>query len=102
MPQLVLQLQSCEDSAVCSCCGKRNLDADGPYLARADTLEVVCRECGKKHAASLVALLDLAGVAQRVGRIGRHSVSPPMTALLDLARAAENYTHESGVVPICR
>jgi hypothetical protein len=52
----------------------------------------VCRPCGKKHAPSLVALLDLAHVAERVGRIGRHTLVPPMGALLDLARAAESYT----------
>jgi hypothetical protein len=53
---------------------------------------VVCRECGKKHAPSLVALLDLARAAERVGRICRHTVCPPMNALLDLAHAAEYYT----------
>ena len=31
-------------------------------------------------------------IRDRVGRIGRHTVCPPLTALLDLARAAENYT----------
>jgi hypothetical protein len=40
-------------------------------------------------------LLDLAQVAERVGRIGRHTLSPPLGALLDLARAAEDYTHTS-------
>ena len=37
----------------------------------------------------LAALLDLAAVAERVGRIGKHTLVPPMAALLDLARAAE-------------
>jgi hypothetical protein len=40
----------------------------------------------------LLALLNLASVAHRVGQIGRHTISPPLEALLDLARAAENYT----------
>ena len=53
----------------------------------ADSQDCVCRACGQKHAPSLVALLDLAGTAERVGRIGRHSVFPPLGALLDLARA---------------
>jgi hypothetical protein len=56
-------------------------------------MEVVCRDCGKKRAPSLVALVDLARAAERVGRIGRHTVCPPLSALLELARAAENYTH---------
>jgi hypothetical protein len=51
----------------------------------------VCRDCGKSHAPALAALLDLAHVADRVGRIGRHMLVPPLDALLDLARAAENY-----------
>ena len=50
-------------------------------------------KCGRKHAPSLVALLDLAHVAERVGRIGRHTLVPPLDALLALARAAEEYTH---------
>ena len=55
----------------------------------------VCDDCGRKHAPSLSALVDLAKVAERVGRIGRHTLVPPMTALLDLARAAENYSTNS-------
>ena len=34
---------------------------------------------------------NLADAATRIGRIGRHSVFPPLTALLDLANAAEKY-----------
>jgi hypothetical protein len=64
----------------------------GPCLHLGDTEDVVCRDCGKRHAPDLVALLDLAAVAERVGRIGRFTVVPPMAALLDLARAAEQYT----------
>jgi hypothetical protein len=55
----------------------------------------VCSECGKKHAPTLAALVDLAGVAERVGRIGRHTLVPPLGALLELARAAENYSTNS-------
>jgi hypothetical protein len=42
-------------------------------------------------APELTALIDLAAVAERVGRIGRHTLVPPMAALLDLARAAEQF-----------
>ncbi len=48
------------------------------------------------HAPSLAALVNLADAATRIGRIGRHSVFPPLTALLDLASAAEKYAHTSG------
>jgi hypothetical protein len=91
--ELVLQLHpraTAEDP--CAFCGRPTPPAEGPGLRLADHLGVVCRDCGKEHAPSLVALLDLVRAAERVGRICRHTVSPPMTALLDLARAAECYT----------
>lgn len=99
MPHLVLEFQASDGPTACACCGGRTVPAEGPHLARADTLAVVCHECGKKHDPALAALLELASVAQRVGTIGRHHVSPPMTALLDLARAAENYTCAPPRVP---
>jgi hypothetical protein len=67
--------------------------APGPQLVQAETLEPVCRACGKKHAPALVALIDLACAAERVGRIKRHTVFPPLASLLDLSRAAEDYLH---------
>ena len=39
----------------------------------------------------MAALVNLAEAATRIGRINRHSVFPPLTALLDLANAAEKY-----------
>jgi len=52
----------------------------------------MCRACGKKWAPSMIALLDLAHTAERVGRSCRHLLTPPMESLLDLAQAAENYS----------
>jgi hypothetical protein len=69
----------------------------GTQLVLADTQEPVCQECGRHHAPALAALLDLAIEAERVGRIGRHTVFPPYTALLDLARAADDYTSSAGL-----
>jgi hypothetical protein len=57
----------------------------------AGTTDPVCQDCGRKHAPSLAALVGLANAAERVGRMGRHTVFPPLTALLDLASAAEKY-----------
>ena len=91
MAHLVIQCHPDARNESCTICGKRAFAGDGPQLAVTDRNGLVCRECGKKHAPSLVALLDLAGTAERVGRIKRHTISPPMAALLDLARAAENY-----------
>ena len=57
--------------------------------------EAVCRDCGKKHAPHVVALVDLAHVADRVGKVCRHALVPPMEALLALARAAEDFNHHT-------
>jgi hypothetical protein len=76
----------------CAFCAKPTPAVAGPQLFLADTDDGVCRDCGKKHAPALVALLELARAAERTGRVVRHTVSPPLTALLELARAAENYS----------
>ena len=53
----------------------------------------MCLPCGKKWAPSMIALLELAMTAERVGKSCRHLLTPPMESLLDLAHAAENYSH---------
>jgi hypothetical protein len=90
MAILTIQCQPCT-ATTCALCGKVTKASTGPRLFLDDTGEVVCRDCGRRHAPDLTALLDLAAVAERVGRIGRHTIVPPMAALLDLARAAEQY-----------
>ena len=76
----------------CALCGKRLSATAGPHLCVDEgSEEPVCRECGKLHAPPLVALLDLARVAERVGRVSRHTLVPPLHTLLDMARAAEDY-----------
>ncbi|MBV9122314.1 MAG: hypothetical protein JO112_03000 [Planctomycetes bacterium] len=91
MAHLIIQLHPEASNDGCTLCGKAVFLAEGPQLYLAGGRGVVCRDCGKKHAPALLSLLDLARTAERVGRIGRHTVSPPLAALLDLARAAENY-----------
>ncbi len=96
MTPLILQLE-CEGGPVsCPLCGHRVALAPGPSVRTADSLEPVCRSCSQEHAPALTALADLARAAEQVGRIGRHTVSPPLTALLQLARAAEAY---AGALP---
>jgi hypothetical protein len=95
MTDLVIQWRTNGSNDLCTFCWAPAASGGGPQLLLADSCDAVCRGCGKKHAPSLVALLDLARAAERVGRIGRYTVSPPLTALLDLARAAENYTHSA-------
>ena len=92
MTQLVLQCSANAADDRCSLCGRPAAPA-GTRLCLADGSGPVCPDCGRRHAPELAALVHLARTAERVGRIGRRGVFPPLTALLDLARAAENYTH---------
>jgi hypothetical protein len=92
MTRLTIKLERPCEGDCCGLCGKRIPAAVGPHLFLGQGQEgPVCRDCGKLHAPPLAALLDLARVAERVGRIGRHTLVPPLHALLDLARAAEDY-----------
>jgi len=91
MVRLSIDLNSHASGACCGLCGRVIDSSAGPRLLM-ENESLVCRVCGTKHAPSLVALLDLARVAKRVGKLGRHTLVPPINHLLDLARAAEYYT----------
>lgn len=92
MVDLSIKLDSAATGERCGLCGQETAPAGGPRLFLVDREVGVCNGCGQKHAPSLAALVTLAQVARRVGTIGRHTVVPPMEALLDLARAAENFS----------
>jgi hypothetical protein len=96
MANLTIQLKQGNAADACGLCGRATAEAAGPRLCLAGTWDAVCRDCGARHAPSLVALLDLARVAEHVGRIGRHTLTPPMEAMLHLVRAAESYTQTAG------
>jgi hypothetical protein len=91
MTQLAIQLECPRDRESCCLCDRLLAPASGPELCLAGSQLPVCQACGKEHAPALAALLDMARVADRVGRIGRHTVLPPLSALMDLARVAENF-----------
>jgi hypothetical protein len=76
----------------CPKCGKPCVGRSGLGLFAEDHDVPVCRSCGKKWAPTMIALLDLAHTAERVGKSCRHLLTPPMESLLDLAHAAENYS----------
>jgi hypothetical protein len=91
MSQLLLRYSPTPVETACGLCGQQATWPAGTQLVLADAGQPVCPACGEHHAPSLAALLQLAEEAERVGRIGRHTVFPPYTALLDLARAADHY-----------
>ena len=94
MDRILLKVADEPGTAPCPCCGEIVLWSKGLRMVLAENEETVCRRCGKRQAPNLAALLDLASVAERVGKQSRHLLTPPMASLLDLARAAENYcTH---------
>jgi hypothetical protein len=100
MQRFAIQYANEPCESCCPACGARNLSKKGPRLFPVDGDEPICRDCGKRLAPNLIALLDLAHVADKVGRRGRHLLTPSMESLLDLARAAENYSHSSPRVPV--
>jgi hypothetical protein len=91
MMRLTIQQPDPCCSALCGHCGRPAFPTAGLGLSDGET--PLCPECGRRQAPALAALLDLARVAQRVGRIHRHTLVPSLGELLDLARAAENYSH---------
>jgi hypothetical protein len=91
MSQFHLQYSPTPTDGPCGVCGAAVAAPAGTRLVLAEAQQPVCAGCGRRHAPMLAALLQLADEAERVGRIGRHTVFPPYTALLDLARAADTY-----------
>jgi hypothetical protein len=91
MIQVILEYKTETTNDPCGLCGQPVAAPAGMQLLVAGNSAPVCQDCGRQHAPSLAALLQLADAATRIGRIERHSVFPPLTALLDLANAAEKY-----------
>jgi hypothetical protein len=89
--QFLLENRDAIRNEPCGLCGRLLSAPAGIQLLLAGSATPVCLDCGRKHTPSLAALVHLAEVAVRIGRIHRHSVFPPLTALLDLANAAEKY-----------
>jgi hypothetical protein len=92
-----ISIRFCDEahSDRCPLCDAQVVHRPGPRLFLRDSEHAVCRECGKGTSPRLLELLDLASVAEKVGQRCRPLLTPPMEALLELARAAENYSHLS-------
>jgi hypothetical protein len=62
--ELAIKLNGEATEYECAVCGDARTSAEGPELFLADTWDLVCDECGRRHAPLLAALLDLAGAAE--------------------------------------
>lgn len=82
----------------CPQCDKPGLFKKGPHVFLGERDQPLCRPCGKRLAPTLTALLDLAHVADKAGRQCRYLLTPPMETMLELSRAAENYSHAEPLV----
>src|SRR5262249_21787413 len=91
MARLVIHFSGYTPQAPCGVCGKLAAHAAGPQLCLAQSLAPVCPGCGETWAPRLMKLIHLAYVAERVGKISRHTLAPSFGALLDLASAAEDF-----------
>lgn len=93
MTQLLVRYNSNAASDSCGLCGQPITLPAGTQLVLAEGHRAVCQGCGRRHDPAMAALVHLADEAERVGRIGRHTVVAPYTALLELAQAADNFAH---------
>lgn len=91
MTRLLMRCSSTPVSDPCPLCGKETTTPAGTQLVLAESKQPVCDPCAKRHDPTLAALAALADEAERVGKIGRHTVVPPYAALLELAQAADNF-----------
>ena len=92
MTPLVIKVVDVPQEGLCVLCGRATEPRRGPQLGTSDRAGAVCRDCGRRSAPALSALLDLAEVSGRVGRISQHTrPGVPMASLLELARASEVY-----------
>jgi hypothetical protein len=99
MAKVLLRCSAKLSRGECALCRKDVTAPPGAQLCT-DTDGLVCEACGRKHAPELLALIRLGDTAERVGRIGSFGICPPMIALLELARAAEDYTRHVTPPPL--
>jgi len=91
MSRFGIRLSAYTTEIPCSLCGKPAAHAAGLQICLAGNSAAVCQDCSRVRAPRLAKLVQLAQVAERVGKISRYNVAPPLAALLDLAGAAEAY-----------
>ena len=88
MNRFVIKILDEPRNARCPLCDQPGLQKKGPHLFLGEGDEPLCRPCAKRLAPTLLALVDLAQVADKLGRQCRHLLTPPMETMLELSRAA--------------
>jgi hypothetical protein len=95
MESITLRICDQAVNSGCSLCSRSVNYHRGPQLFLGESAQLVCRECARRTEPRLAGLVDLASIADKVGRAHRRLLTPPMETLLELARAAENYNQLS-------
>ncbi len=72
---LAIKMNEESSSYVCALCGDSRVSSVGPELFLADSWDLICDECGRKYAPTLMALIDLGGAAE--GYITTRDAAPP-------------------------
>src|SRR5205085_147515 len=100
-PMSHLVLQYCVEciEGACALCKGVAILKPGLQLYHAESTGPVCAKCGRRAAPELTALQNLARTAEHVGRINNHMITPPLTVLLELARAAEQFSSKLPGLP---
>lgn len=92
MPKFVIQFGDSVTTESCGICQQLVAVPIGPRLHDLEQSTPVCRDCAKKNAPQLAALIELSQIAERVGRVCAHcQFGVPMETHLELARASERY-----------
>ncbi len=64
MTALAIKFNNCATNDPCAICGAKTGPSIGYELFLADSYDLVCYECGRKHAPVLVAMLEASGFIQ--------------------------------------
>lgn len=91
MTKVLLQCSASARQGTCGVCQDETTEPPGCQLTL-DSGAMICIPCARRHSPILLALVGLSQSAERAGRIAAHGIFPPMTALLELAKAAEEYS----------
>ncbi len=92
MTQLAIKENNVVTNDACAVCGDRTDPTGGVDLFASDGAALVCEwKCGKEHAPSLVALLELARAAEHYASALAHKDFEILNTQNEVLRAARNY-----------